>query len=356
MWSDLPLTVRYVLSFVIALAGAWALTPIAARLAHRHGFVDEPGGIHLHSEATPTLGGIAIAAVFIVVGLIVGGADGALITVLAAGTMLAVVGMIDDRVSLSPWLRLDLEAAAAVALWGAGVRAGVLGVTWFDLPLTILWVLAVVNAFNLIDNHDGIATVVAALSAAGIALIAGDSGYFLVTSFSLAVSGACLGFFLHNKPPATIFLGDAGSMFLGFLVASLTLKVDLPVGGVWTRIAVAVLLVAVPLFDESLVLLARLKEHRPIMAGSTDHSAHQLRDLGWSKRQVVVTIGGAQAACSLLAFAVARAGTAAVAWSALAAVGITWLLLLWTLLLKMPTPRREPAGAIGTVGTVAGGK
>ena len=190
-----------------------------------------------------------------------------------------------------------------------GVRAGLLGHTWFDLPLTVLWVMAVVNAFNMIDNHDGIAALVAAMSTLGIAAISISSGYHLVAAFSLAVAGACLGFFVHNKPPATIFLGDAGSMFLGFLVAALALKVDLPEGSWVVRLAVAALLVAVPLFDEALVVVARIREHRPVMLGSTDHSAHRLRALGWSKNQVVVTMGGAQAVCSIAAFGVAEAAT-----------------------------------------------
>src|SRR6476660_4030501 len=187
---------RYVGAFLITFGAAWALTPLAGGFAHRHGFLDQPGGHSTHSTATPTLGGLAVAGAF------------------------------DDRRSVSPWLRLGLEAAAAVALWVVGVRAGLLGHTWFDLPLTVLWVMAVVNAFNMIDNHDGIAAVVAAMSTLGIAAISADSGYHLVAAFSLAVAGACLGFFVHNKPPATIFLGDAGSMFLGFLVAALALKVD----------------------------------------------------------------------------------------------------------------------------------
>lgn len=345
---------RYLGAFLITFGAAWALTPIAGRLAHRHGFLDQPGGHSTHTTATPTLGGLAIAAAFIVVGLWAGGADGQLATVLAGAVMLAVVGALDDRRSLSPWLRLALEAAAAVALWGVGIRAGLLGHTWFDLPLTVVWVLAVVNAFNMIDNHDGIAALVAAMSTLGIAAISSDSGYYLVAAFSLAVAGACLGFFVHNMPPAKIFLGDAGSMFLGFLVAALALKVDLPEGSWIVRLAVAVLLVAVPLFDESLVVLARLREHRPVMLGSTDHSAHRLRALGWSKNRVVVTMGGAQAVCSLTAFLVAEAATDVLALSALFVLSAAALTLLTTAL-KMPTPRRE-AGAVGAVGGFAHGK
>jgi UDP-GlcNAc:undecaprenyl-phosphate GlcNAc-1-phosphate transferase len=343
---------RYIGAFLITFGAAWALTPLAGGFAHRHGFLDQPGGHSTHSTATPTLGGLAIALAFVAVGVWAGGADGQLATVLAGATMLAVVGAFDDRRSVSPWLRLGLEAAAAVALWVVGVRAGLLGHTWFDLPLTVSWVMAVVNAFNMIDNHDGIAALVAAMSTLGIAAISISSGYHLVAAFSLAVAGACLGFFVHNKPPATIFLGDAGSMFLGFLVAALALKVDLPEGSWVVRLAVAALLVAVPLFDEALVVVARIREHRPVMLGSTDHSAHRLRALGWSKNRVVVTMGGAQAVCSIAAFGVAEAATNTLAFAALFVVAALSLGLL-LMALKMPTPRRE-AGAVGTVGFARG--
>src|SRR4051794_13912013 len=345
---------RYVGAFLLTFGVAWALTPLAGQFAHRHGFLDHPGGHSTHADATPTLGGLAIAVAFIAVGVWAGGANGQLVTVLAGATLLAVMGAFDDRRSLSPWLRMGIEAAAAVALWVVGIRAGLLGHTWFDLPLTVFWVLAVVNAFNMIDNHDGIAAVVAAMSTLGIAAISGASGYHLVAAFSLAVAGACLGFFVHNKPPATIFLGDGGSLFLGFLVAALALKVDLPQGSWVVRLSVAALLVAVPLFDEALVVLARVREHRPVMLGSTDHSAHRLRALGWSKNRVVVTMGGAQAACSLVAFGVAEAATNVLALSALFVLVAVALTVLATAL-KMPTPRRE-AGAIGLVGSFAHGK
>src|SRR3954451_14253222 len=345
---------RYIGAFLITFGAAWALTPVAGRLAHRRGFLDHPGGHSTHTAATPTLGGLAIAVAFVAVGIWAGGADGQLVTVLAGAAMLAVPGAVDDRRSLSPRRRLGLEAAAAVALWVVGIRAGLLGHTWFDLPLTVLWVMAVVNAFNMIDNHDGIAAVVAAMSTLGIAAISADSGYHLVAAFSLSVAGACLGFFVHNKPPATIFLGDAGSMFLGFLVAALALKVDLPQGSWIVRLSVATLLVAVPLFDEALVVLARLREHRPVMLGSTDHSAHRLRALGWSKNRVVVTMGGAQAVCSFAAFGVAERATDVLAVAALFVLAAVALTVLATAL-KMPTPRRE-AGAIGLVGSFAHGK
>jgi UDP-GlcNAc:undecaprenyl-phosphate GlcNAc-1-phosphate transferase len=278
------------------------------------------------------LGGLAIAAALVALGIAAGEADGQLLTVIAGAVGLGFIGAMDDRRSVSPWIRLGAEALAAIALWVVGVRAGILGQAWFDLPLTVLWVLAVVNAFNMIDNHDGIAALVAALSTAGVAAIAGDSGFYLVAAFSLVVVGASLGFFVHNKPPATIFLGDAGSMFVGFLVAALTLKVDLPTGSWIVRLAVVLLLVAVPLFDQSLVILARLRDGRPLMLGARDHSAHRLRAMGYSKRRVVVVMGAAQAVCSVLAFGVAVVGTDQAAVTVLVGLAASWAAVLWMLL------------------------
>ena len=159
---------------------------------------------------------------------------------------MGMVGLRDDVRSVSPWWRLGFEATAGLALWFVGVRAGVFNLAVTDLPITVLWVVTVVNAVNFIDNMDGVAAGIAACSALGIAAIAGHNGDFLVTSFALAVGGAAIGFLRYNFPPAKIFLGDAGSMLLGFLMAALTLKLDLPVGEAAPRALSTFLLVAFP--------------------------------------------------------------------------------------------------------------
>jgi UDP-GlcNAc:undecaprenyl-phosphate GlcNAc-1-phosphate transferase len=342
-WSSLGPAAQYSLAFFVSLALAYLVTPLAARLAGRWHLIDTPSGHSTHTEATPVLGGLAVGVGFLVIGGAIGGADGQLLTVLACACVLAIVGLVDDHQDLSPWVRLTFEAVAGIALWSVGVRAGLLGEVWFDLPLTIVWVVAIINAFNMIDNHDGIAASVAAMCTLGAAAVSASSGYYLVTAFALAVAGACLGFLWHNKPPATIFLGDAGSMFLGLLVAALTLKVDLPHGTWATRVVVIALLAAVPLFDLSLVVSARLLDRRPIMLGSTDHTTHRLRFRGWSKSRVVVGIAGVQAMCSALAWAISRSEIEAVSTAALIALVVIWPALL-VRFLKMTVPRPK-AGA-----------
>ena len=338
-WEHLPDAIRYPIAFLIPLAATWALTPIAGRLAHRFQVLDrpdEPGASHkTHGQATPYLGGLAVGVGMAAVGVMVAGFNGQLLTVLGCAVMLAIVGLADDMQTLNPWVRLGFEAGAAVALWMVGVRAGAFETVLLDLPLTVLWVVAVVNAFNMIDNMDGVASGVAAASAAGIAVIAATGGDFLVASFALATAGAALGFLRHNAPPARIFLGDAGSMLLGFLIASLTLEIDLQVTAISPRLLTAVLLAAVPLFDLSVVVIARLRDRRPLLRGSTDHTAHRLHAGGRSRARVLGGAVIAQIVCSGIAAAV-LGQPRDVVLAVGATVALVWAFLL-VACLRMPS-------------------
>ena len=269
-----------------------------------------------------------------VVGLLTAGSSGQLIVVVAGAIVLGIVGMLDDVSPVSPWIRLAYEVVASIALWLVGIRAGVFDTAWIDLPLTILWVVSVTNAFNFIDNMDGIAAGVAAAAALGIAAIAVSEGDFLVASLSLATAGAAVGFLRYNVPPARIFLGDAGSMLLGFLIAALILHVDLPVGPWEPRVLSTVLLAGVPLFDLSVVVIARLREGRPLWRGSTDHTSHRLAAGGRSRRHVLLVSALAQLACSVLAYVVYQQRESVVVGVGVA-VAVGWLFLLWTFL-RMP--------------------
>ena len=232
----------------------------------------DPGAHKTHAGPTPYLGGVAVAAGLLVIGWLSAGANGQLLVVVGGALVLGFVGLLDDVQPVSPWIRLAYQVVAAISLWLVGVRAGVFDATWIDLPITVMWVVAVTNAFNFIDNMDGIAAGVAAASALGIAAIAGFNGDYLVTSLALATAGAALGFLRYNVPPARIFLGDAGSMLLGFMVAALILKLDLPVGPPAPRVLSTVLLAGVPLFDLSVVVIARLRDRRPYLA--RQHGPH----------------------------------------------------------------------------------
>jgi len=344
-WAALPAAIRYPLSFGVPFLVALLVTPLLGKMAERAGVMDDPGGHKTHNDPTPYMGGMAVAAGLIVIGAVSAGTEGALLTVIACASGLAILGLLDDVYGLGPLVRFACEVAAGLALWFVGVRAGVMHTAWVDLPITVLWVVALTNAVNFIDNTDGVAASVSAVAALGITLIAIRNGDVLVASLALSIVGGSLGFLRFNFPPARIFLGDAGSLLLGFLLAALTLSLDLPVGPALPRALTTVLLAGVPLFDLAVVVVARLLEGRPVYVGGWDHSTHRLLTRGVSTTRVVLILAGAQAVCSGLAFWLYRASQTTVA-IATAVSGIGAIALLVTLE-RMPTPERGTAGTDG---------
>jgi UDP-GlcNAc:undecaprenyl-phosphate GlcNAc-1-phosphate transferase len=328
--------VRYAASFGFPLIASVLVTPVAGRAARSLGVMDRPGGHKTHHESTPYFGGVAMAAALVVIAAAVSGADGKLLVVALGAFAMLGLGLADDVWPVPPALRLALEIAAGVALYLVGIRAGLLDNAWLDLPLTTLWVVAVTNAFNFVDNMDGLATGMAVLAALAIASIAGSNADYLVTSLALAIAGAGIGFLLYNFPPARIFLGDAGALMLGFLVAALTLQIDLPVGARIIRTVVPVLVVGVPLFDLTLVVLARLMRRRPVWIGGTDHSSHRMAERGLSRRWILLLVLALQAV-SGLAGAYVAFGSVAQAWSVAALAAGLWVVLLGYFL-RLPVP------------------
>ena len=319
------LAVLYGAAFLIPLAATLLATPLAAGVARRLGVLDRPGTRKVHVEATPYLGGLGAGrsgSWWRVWWSAATARQGAVI----AGCALAVflLGLYDDLRGLGPVPKVGVEAAVAVALWFGGVRAGFFGVPALDLVLTIGWVVAITNAVNLLDNMDGLASGVAALASLAYFAIAAPQGDYLVAAFAAAVAGVSIGFLRHNFPPARIFLGDAGSLLLGFLLAALGLMLDLDVSNDVLRIGVQVLILGVPVFDTALVVLSRRRAGRPITQGGTDHSSHRLAALGLSPREVALLLYLAQFACSTLAVVAVVASEALVTlvlgWAALGLV------------------------------------
>jgi len=327
--------VRYTAAFVVSFLATIVLTPLAAKLAARVGLVDQPREGRFHGTPTPVLGGVAVVGGLLLVAALAAGANGKLLVVLLGAVTLGAVGLMDDVRHLGPIVRLVFEGGAALALWVVGIRAGIFGMDTLDMVLTVVWVIAIVNAVNMVDNMDGLAGGVTLVSALGIAVVAGLQHDYLVASFALAVAGASAGFLLFNFPPARIFLGDAGSMALGFLLAALGLQLDLALSTTLSRAVVLVLLVAVPLFDLLVVVTARLMRRDPPWLGATDHTSHRLAYRGMSQRGVAAAFMGAQLVCSAVAIFVyrhpSRALLVAIATAVVAAVGLT-------LVLRMPHP------------------
>ncbi|MBA2505539.1 MAG: undecaprenyl/decaprenyl-phosphate alpha-N-acetylglucosaminyl 1-phosphate transferase [Thermoleophilaceae bacterium] len=292
--------IRLLGAFATGLFAVYALTPVAIRIARRTGFMDTPGGYKQHGGATPYLGGTAVLAGFALGALFFGGATGAFAVVLLLAVGLWVVGTVDDKVNLGPLLRIGLEILAASILWKSGHGWEVFSSDGLNLLFTNLWVLALVNAFNLMDNMDGAASSVTSVSAFGIGMLALYRGDPVLAGLCLALSGACVGFLPYNlDSPARIFLGDGGSMPLGFLVAAATIALPFG-GGESLSVLLTVMLVGLPVFDTALVIVSRRRRGIPLLTGGRDHTTHRLAGHLPSPKAVAGTLAVVQAAlCGL---------------------------------------------------------
>jgi UDP-GlcNAc:undecaprenyl-phosphate GlcNAc-1-phosphate transferase len=305
-----PLEVQLVTGLMIALVVAFAATPLAVRVAHRFEFFDKPFGYKGHATPTPYLGGAAVVTAFVVASLIVAGNPHRTVPVVIGAVILWGVGTVDDRRNLSPYLRLAVEFALAAGLWALGLGWDLGFGAGVDLAVTCLWIAGVVNAFNLFDNMDGAASTMAAVVAGAVAVLGAVLAEPWLAAAGAALCGACLGFLPHNLArPARIFLGDGGSMPVGFVAASLVMIGASDAVREWQALAIALLLVGVPLLDTTLVVISRRRRGIPILTGGRDHLTHRTRQRIANVRAVAVALGGAQAMLAAFALLAYRGGS-----------------------------------------------
>ena len=289
-------SLRLALAFLVACGATLLLTPLAIALARRTGFYDSPVGYKGHLRPTPYLGGTAVVAGLLVSGaLLARGATEFLPIALGALALLA-AGTIDDRYGLGPLPRLLVEVGAGGALFAAGIGWSIFAGDALNLALSILFVIGVVNAYNLMDNMDGATGTVAAVSGVGLGVLAAVGGNAELGAIALALSGACVGFLRFNlASPSRIFLGDGGSMAIGFALAATIMA--LPHAGhlSWALVPVTVVLVGLPALDTSLVVVSRLRRDAGVFSGARDHLTHRLRSKLGSARRVALALAAAQA-------------------------------------------------------------
>jgi UDP-GlcNAc:undecaprenyl-phosphate/decaprenyl-phosphate GlcNAc-1-phosphate transferase len=322
----LPAETRLAGAVLISLTTVWLLTPVAYRLAVRTGFYDHPTGYKAHPAPTAYLGGAAVMAGFLLSVIVVGQNLSRWWPILAGAIGLMAVGTLDDRFTVRPSRRLAAEVAAAALLWRYDLGWTFLSSDLGGLILTCAWIVGFTNAFNLMDNMDGAASIVAAVCAAGIAtqaLVVGSAGG--VALIALALAGSCLGFLPYNlrrRAPARIFLGDGGSMPIGFIVAALAMSipVDEPLG--WPVLLVAALLLAVPVLDTLLVVVSRTRRGVSIVTAGRDHLTHRLRARLASAGAVAAALAVTQVVVSLLTIAAASVGRTSVIVMAVACLGL----------------------------------
>ncbi|MBI5651266.1 MAG: undecaprenyl/decaprenyl-phosphate alpha-N-acetylglucosaminyl 1-phosphate transferase [Chloroflexi bacterium] len=323
---------NFLLIFAAALVCAIGATPIARQVALRLGIINEPAGNRFSNKRIPMLGGIAMYAAFIIAVLLFAEQFyiSQMLGILVGATWVSFLGIWDDRKMLNPLAKFAGQIFGALILILTGVQVEFLHQPVLNAGATIVWVLGITNAINFLDNMDGLSGGVAAIAAFFFLALAALNGQILVGMLAAAMLGAALGFLLYNFNPATIFMGDAGSLFIGFILAAIGIKLRFPANTDLVTWMVPVLVLGLPIFDTTLVTLSRLRRRVPIYVGGKDHTSHRLVQFGLSPRASVLVLYLVSAACGALALIVAQADL--VTGYALASVGaLIALIALWQL-------------------------
>lgn len=302
MLVETKLIIQLLMTLAVAFIASFTATPLVKKLAQRVGAMDIPGEKRrVHDHPIPRMGGLAIFAGFILAVLLFADIDVQIRGILIGCVIIAATGAADDIVSLSPWTKLVLQTAAALAAVLSGVRIEVLmnPVFWsqsnylilnqFSIPVTLIWIVAITNSVNLIDGLDGLAVGVSAISSFTmliIALLVSDANVALILA---ALLGSCVGFMPYNLNPAKIFMGDTGALLLGYVLSTVSVLGLFKFYAV-VSFAVPLLALAVPLMDTVFAIVRRvLKGHSPFHP-DRGHFHHRLIDMGLSQKQAVAIL------------------------------------------------------------------
>ncbi|MFN2104900.1 MAG: MraY family glycosyltransferase [Candidatus Promineifilaceae bacterium] len=300
-------------NFFVALAATAVGTPQVRRLAQNLGFVDVPGGRKTQEQPIPLLGGLAIIggmllAVTLFFFVFYGRLPRPVAGVLLASAVVAAVGLIDDRQQLPFWTKLAGELCATVILIYFGIHVQLPLPAVVNYAITIIWILGISNAVNFLDNMDGLSTGISAVAASFILLLAVVQGQFLVAAMAAALLGATLGFLRYNFFPAEIYMGDAGSLFLGFMLAVLTMQLRFPENSNMVTWMVPVFILFLPIFDMALVVFSRLRRRVSPNTAGHDHVSHRLVARDYTPREAVLILYLVAGTGGMLAVYITQAG------------------------------------------------
>lgn len=300
----------YLLILGSALFLAVAVMPFVRRAAYRLGMIDQPAARKQHTVPTPLLGGAAIYLAFIVSLVLLGDRFyvNQVASIFIGATLMSLLGFWDDRRALGPAVKLIGQLAAALILVLTDVRVNVAPWMWLNVAITLIWVVGITNAINFLDNMDGLSAGIAGIAAAFFLLFAFFSKQYLVGALAAALLGACIGFLFYNFNPASIFMGDTGSLFLGYMLAAVGIKLRFPANSAFVTWMVPVFVLAVPIFDMTLVTISRLRRGlNPLTTPGKDHLNFRLAKLTGSPREAVLLCYLIAGACGMVATFITQA-------------------------------------------------
>ena len=332
---------EYFLLFLVSYLLVGALTPLMRNIAILTDVVDRPNSSHKsHKKPVPYLGGIAI-----IIGVISVSYSASLISdftsttfwlatsVLGPALLLGLIGLWDDMRNLSPLPRFIAQSLAgvftAIILINTNNVGNPTGSTLFDSIITIIWVVGICNSINFFDNLDGGAAGTVAISSIGLAYLALNGDQYLIAALAIVTAGSTLGFLVWNKSPAKIYMGDAGALFLGVLLATLTVRFEPNTKTQIGSYLIPIFLLAIPILDTTIAVLSRVRRHLSPFQGGQDHLSHRLIRVGLSRRQAASTLW------SLSIFFVAVALLISTLNTAIETYVLTGAILLWVLLFTL---------------------
>ena len=311
------------LTFAVALVVGLVVTPIVRGFAQRRGLLDQPGGRKIHQVAIPRLGGVAMAIAFGVaigiatlaspdLGATLGLRPNRAPAILVGVGLLLAVGIVDDTRGMRALVKLAFQLAAALVAWGLGLSVEQLFLPWgtvdlgpLALPVTVAWIVGVINAINLIDGLDGLATGVVLTVLGAFGLLAAADGVDPTLYIVAATLGAAVGFLAYNLHPATIIMGDTGSMVLGFVVAAV--GISLTQDGVHPQPPwVPIIALGVPLLDTAWAVVRRTARGEPFFVADRGHIHHQLLRFGFSQRDAMLSLTAVSAGLAVVAVLLGR--------------------------------------------------
>ncbi len=298
----------YIMAFLLAFFITSLVTPVCRRVAFIIGAVDHPKDRGMHTKSMPLAGGLAIYAGFtvtllVMVPTIVDHQVEQLTGLIIGATLITTVGLLDDIYGLSPRIRIIVQVLSALIVVNTGtviqtismpfMSDGIVDFGFMSSFITVFWIVGMTNAVNFIDGLDGLATGIASIASLMLMVISILFGDPIVAGLSImltaTLAGACIGFLPHNFNPATIFMGDTGSTFLGFTLAVMSIQTMLKTYTALTLI-VAVLILGLPIFDTTFAVLRRIINKQPISQGDRGHLHHRLIDKGLSQKKAVITL------------------------------------------------------------------
>lgn len=300
----------YIASFLIALLASYILTPPVTRLAIRVGAMDAPDARKVHATPIPRMGGLAIYAAFVIAVLATIPLGIQMMGLIIGSSIIVAVGIVDDLYQLSAKVKLMGQIIAAATLlffdiridWIANPFTGdFLYFEWLAIPITIFWVVGLTNTVNLIDGLDGLAAGVSTIAAASIFFIAADMGITTVALLLASLAGGALGFLKYNMNPAKVFMGDTGSMFLGYVLAAVSV-----IGAVKSAATIALIVpivaLGLPILDTTFAIVRRKLSGEPIFKPDKGHLHHRLLAMGMTQKQAVWLMYGISCCLGVSAF------------------------------------------------------